>query len=117
MNREVPPSTGDLGDGKLCTLFSPRILARHCLLENCEQHLIGEPRNGRQKVLHLVSLVDFGVQHRLDFFEGRLESVDLSLEVVLGLSETLDFVAKACQCLGGGNIVMVDRWVAQLRRA
>lgn len=61
MNREVSPSTGNLGDSTLCTLFRPRILARYRLFENREQHLIGEPRDGRKKVLHLVGFVDFGI--------------------------------------------------------
>jgi len=117
MDREVSPSTGDLGDGELRTLLCPRILARYCLLENCKQYLIGEPRDGRQKVLHLIRLVKFGIQHRLDFSEGRPVSVDLLLQAMFGLSETLDFDTKACQRLGSGKIVVVDRWVNQLRRA
>lgn len=117
MDREVSPSTGNLGDGTLCTLFRPRVLTRYRLFKNCKQHLVGELRDGRQKVLHLVGLVDFGVQRRLYFLEGRPVSVDMPLQCVLVFSEPLDFAVKTCQCLDGRDVLVVDRWVDQLERA
>ena len=61
--------------------------------------------------MHLVGLVDLGVQHGLDFLEGGPVPVDLPLEEVLGFSEPFDIAVEAGKRLGGGDIVMVGRRV------